>query len=511
MIGRLVSPHFYLPTIRTDATMDGSLYKVDIHIFNQDGHHIALNVRESRFFTITTLEHEILSLLTRDVSSLETLCYRLGRDHAVTEVHRALERLKRKGLLLTNQAAPFEADRPAAPAITCLELNVAQDCNLSCPYCIVENGEHAEPQRMSRQIARKTVDLLLQESRGSPVCRLAFVGGEPLLNFHTIRDAVTYGERQAARYGSRMVFSLSTNGTLLNDESIDFIREHQLWVMVSLDGPPAIHNQLRYTPSGIGSYEIVAAKLSKLLRNCSQQVSLRATITRHSPPVSTLVDYLASFGTRQVILLPVVGNDEAYALDVAGRERLKTEYTNLARCFIAGTPKGDFSEIALLIPYLRHLCSGRKRRIFCGAGTGMLGVCASGELYPCTVLARRKEYRVGDVATGIEWDKLSHWRSYLDVDSKPPCQECWARYICGGGCLASAAKSRGGPLRPVRAECELQRHLIQLAIWVHLELRQKQPEIFLSFLSSQSLDKLDFPDDETDRAEFSTDLRKKPL
>lgn len=461
--------------------MSECLHTVETHCFSQDGQHILLDVRRSRFFAITPLEREILA--APEGIPMETLHVRLGQMYQDTEISRALERLRKRGLLLSHPASPSEVDTLAFPAITHLQLNVAQDCNLRCRYCIVEQGSFGVPrQQMSREVARQAVDLLLRKSVEAVHCTLTFSGGEPLLNFAVIRDAITYSQEQAARYGKQVHYFLKTNGTLFNDENIAYIKEHRIGVKVSLDGPPAIHDRLRPTASGQGSHDIVVAGLSQLLSDYAEQVFIRATLTRYSPPVSELLDYLTGFGASSVKLLHVMANGEDYALDSATREQLKAEYTKLARRFLVGAPVGDFSVADFFAGYMAHFCSGQKRRLFYNAGVELLVVSASGGLYPHPDLAEQEGYRLGHVTTGLDREKLAWWRSLFDVDSRPVCCDCWARYVCGGGCLSAAIKLHGTPHLPIEAECELLRHLIQLAIWVHLELREKHPQVFLSTL-----------------------------
>jgi len=466
--------------------MSEYLHKVEDHCFGQDGRHILLDVRQSRFFAITSLGRDILA--AQEGILLKTLREELTRTHEHTEISRALDRLRKRGILLPHPAPPIEAKTLSPPPITRLEFNVAQDCNLRCRYCFVEQGGFGvQRQRMSQKVARQAVDLLLRESGQAASCSLLFSGGEPMLNFGLIKDTVTYSQERAGRCGKQMEYLLATNGTLFNDESIAFIKEHDMKVQVSVDGPPDVHNRLRSMASGKGSYDIVAANLPTLLADYAGQVAIRATITHHSPPASEILDYLAGFGAGRVSLYYVMANDEDYALDSADRQQLKAEYTKLARRFLAGAPAGDVSLAPFFARYMAHFCSGRKRRTFCGAGIGMLGVSASGRLYTCRDLAEQEEYCVGHVETGLDREKLARWHSYLDVDSKPLCQNCWARYICGGGCLAWAVKSHGSPHWPVKAECDLQQHLIRLAIWVHLELREKHPQVFLSLPGMISL------------------------
>lgn len=461
--------------------MSECLHTVETHYFSQDGCDILLDVRQSRFFAITPLEREILA--AREGIPLETLCGELRQTHEDAEINRALERLKERSVLLPYPTPPVETDALTPLPLTHLTLNVAQDCNLRCRYCIVAQGSFgARRQKMSLEVARQAVDFLLRESGEAGSCELLFFGGEPMLNFAVIKGAVTYSQEQADKRGKQMAYFLFTNGTLFNDESITFIKEHGMKVQISLDGPPAVHDRLRSTASGRGSYEIIAASLPQLLADYARQVIIRATVTRYSPPVAKLLDYLTGFGAGHVKLYHVMADDEGYALDPLALEQLKAEYTGLAQRFLAGAPAGDFSTADFFTPYMAYFCSGQKRRTFCGAGTSMLGVSASGEIYPCPDLAGREEYCVGHVATELDREQLIQWRSYLDVDRKPLCRDCWARYICGGGCLSSAINFRGTPHRPLESECELLRHLIQLAIWVHLELREKHPQVFLSLL-----------------------------
>jgi uncharacterized protein len=450
--------------------MPECLHAVETHCFSQDEQHIALDVRRSRIFALSLLEREILA--APEGAPVETLHVLLGQRYSDSEIRRALERSRKRNLLLSHPAPPEEVSALAFPAITHLQLSAAQDCNLRCRYCIVDQGSFGGPrQRMSKQVASQAVDLLLRESGEAAQCTLNFSGGEPMLNWAVVRDAITYCQEQAARHGKQVHYDLKTNGTLLDDENIAFIKEQRIGVKLSLDGPPAVHDRMRPTMSGRGSHDTVVAGLSQLLRECAEQVSIRATLTRFSPPVSELLDYLSGFGAGRVGLLRVIAQSEDYALDPAAVEHLKAEYTQLARRFLAGAPPGSTAQF--ITGYLTHFRSGQQRRLD-SAGAEYLVVSASGGIYPHPELAEQEGYRLGHVATGLDRDKLAWWRSYLDVDNRRVCRDCWARYICGGGCFSAAIKLQGTPDKPIEPECELIRHLIHLAIWVHLKLREKR-------------------------------------
>jgi uncharacterized protein len=292
-----------------------------------------------------------------------------------------------------------------------------------------------------------------------------------MLNWPVVSDAITHCQEQAAGRGQQVQYVLKTNGTLFDAENLAFIKKQKIGIQLSLDAPPPVHDRMRLTTSRRGSHDIVVAGLSHLLAGCAEQVIIRGTLTRFSPPVSELLDYLNGFGAGSVGLSRVVAQGEDYALDSAARERLKAEYTQLARRFLAGATAGSAAHF--ITGYLAHFRSGQQRHLD-SAGGEYLAVSASGGLYPHPELVEQEGYRLGHVATGLDRDKLAWWRLYLDVDNRPVCRDCWARYICGGGCFSAAIKLQGTPDQPIEAECELIRHLIQLAIWVLLTLREKR-------------------------------------
>jgi uncharacterized protein len=171
--------------------MSECLHPVETHCFRQDEQHIALDVRRSRIFAISLLEWEILA--APEGAPVETLHVLLGQRYPDTEISHALERLRKHNLLLSHPARLEKVGALDFPAITHLQLSAAQDCNLRCRYCIVDQGSFGGPrQRMSSQVARQAVDLLLRESGQTTQCALSFSGGEPMLNWPVVSDAITY-------------------------------------------------------------------------------------------------------------------------------------------------------------------------------------------------------------------------------------------------------------------------------------------------------------------------------
>src|ERR1039458_10062665 len=92
---------------------------------------------------------------------------------------------------------------------------------------------------------------------------------------------------------------------------------------------------------------------------------------------------------------------------------------------------------------------------YCGVAGSYLAVASNGMMYPCFRHLGLDEYRLGDARNGVSDEKrLAFLRSEAaDVDSRPVCRECWARYLCGGGCYADSVFFGLKKRRPQEQHC----------------------------------------------------------
>lgn len=111
-----------------------------------------------------------------------------------------------------------------------LELILTAQCNLRCSYCY----QNVRPVgSMAWATLRVALDTLLASRR--PELSVLFHGGEPLLEFDSIRRAVAYVRRQR-RSGQRIRFGLFTNGLRLTPQVATFLSRHRVRTQLSLDG-----------------------------------------------------------------------------------------------------------------------------------------------------------------------------------------------------------------------------------------------------------------------------------
>lgn len=160
-------------------------------------------------------------------------------------------------------------------------LQVTQNCNFRCSYCIY--SEQINPlqrshsnKRMSWGTAKKAIDFLIAHSSEKDIVDVGFYGGEPLLEFGLIKKCIEYCN--IISESKKITFHITTNGTIVNNQIIEFLIENDVDLMISLDGPSEIHDkQRRFKVNGCGSFDIVFKNL-KIIEDKYPQYSDKITI-----------------------------------------------------------------------------------------------------------------------------------------------------------------------------------------------------------------------------------------
>jgi uncharacterized protein len=140
-------------------------------------------------------------------------------------------------------------------------------CNLDCTYCFYLTKEQLYPGsefRMADDVLEAYVSGLLAAHRGIDEVVVAFQGGEPTLMGVSFFERVLEIERAHAEPGQRILNTLQTNATLIDDDWASFLSEHDFLVGVSIDGPRDVHDAYRVDKGGKPTFDRVMRGLSLL-------------------------------------------------------------------------------------------------------------------------------------------------------------------------------------------------------------------------------------------------------
>lgn len=371
--------------------------------------------------------------------------------------------------------APAIDDQPLEiPPVHALSLAVAQVCNLGCAYCYArEGGFGGAPKSMPLEIAKASVDLMLADKQPGERAHLAFMGGEPLINRDVLRATTLYAAQQAEKRQIQIGFSITTNGTLLNESDAEFFEEHGFAVTVSLDGPPELHDRLRSFKGGRGSFARIRRNVAPLLtRQRRSQVSARVTVTPQHEDLPAILDAFVALGFHSVGFSPMLNSPN-------GREEMSPTdlvkmLDGMVACGIAferHTMDGERYPFANMLQALREIRRGTHRPYPCGAGAGYFGVSAGGELFACHRFVDNGAGAMGSLQAGVDRALQADWLRERHVHRQSPCNGCWARYLCGGGCHHETI------LRERRA-CDYIRGWLHYCLGAYARLSAARPMLF---------------------------------
>ncbi|OKO72125.1 radical SAM protein [Bradyrhizobium sp. NAS96.2] len=326
---------------------------------------------------------------------------------------------------------------PLQIPVRAFSLAIAQKCNLGCTYCYAEGGDFgARPKIMPDDVAVAAAQRLFDGAAPGDTVRLAFLGGEPLMNRTGLRRVTDLAEKIAQSRNINISFSLTTNGTLLTEDDAEFLARHGFTVTVSLDGVGEFHDRLRPFRNGSGSFNKIVARLHPLFERQDRiSLSARVTVTPYNLSLLDTLHALATLGFRSVGFSPVLssptGRGEMTGDDLA---LMLDQMIACGRDFEDHLLSGRFHPFANLATALRELHRGTHRPYPCGAGASYLGVSAEGELAACHRFVNEPEAAFGNVRSGLDQERQTGWLAERHVDRQEPCKSCWARYLCGGGC-----------------------------------------------------------------------------
>lgn len=456
--------------------------KKDWHKFRAGNLRALLDVNTGSLYSIDELTWDILDVY--DGSNREEALSALSPRYETGEIEEAiseLEELRRTGRFARPDRVGSSYVPPEPDHVKALCLLVTNDCNLRCRYCFAKGGR-VDRSRISPEVARRSLDFLFAGLGKRSRCEVDFFGGEPLLVFDVVRDAILYGEKRAEEEGKTIRFTLTTNGILLDDEIVRFLLDHHVSVILSMDGRPKAHDGMRVFPGGRGTYAVVLAKYRRYVlerEGCDLRFHdywVRGTFTRRSLDFAADVEHLVNLGFEKISMEPVIAGEEApYAIREEDLEQLREEYEKLFTFYVRSARSGrGFSFYHFIVPSDGGPCV-YKRLTGCGAGVEYFAVAPSGDLYPCHRFAGHEEFKMGDVFSGIEpgnGDELRRRFSGTHVYSKDICASCWARFYCGGGCHASAYEFNGDISKPYRLGCEIMKMRLEYALLAELALMQ---------------------------------------
>jgi uncharacterized protein len=310
-----------------------------------------------------------------------------------------------------------------------LTLSLTHACNNSCTYCYA--GDKFS-RAMSYATATAAIDLVCA---GAPEkFHLGFFGGEPLLEWDLLRRVTDYARRIAVDRKTDLQLTMTTNGTLLTRDKMEWLYGQGFWVAVSLDGNRVMHDACRPFSSGASSFEATLEGL-----RCALGLDPRTEVIMVADPGN--VGYLSrgiDFILNETSCTRLTVNPNVYAewprdkINLLKRE-LNTSVDRYIRCFKDDRPVYlSFIDNKIIARIKGGLTCGDR----CRFGENELAVAPSGRIYPCERLIGNDtddKICIGTVKDGINREKLKRILAQRGR-SNEECASCAINTICQSHC-----------------------------------------------------------------------------
>jgi uncharacterized protein len=458
---------------------------VNIHKFKVEDIKLLLDVNSGALHIIDDITWDILDMF--DDPSGNDVVYHLKNKYpveSIIEAQKELQSLKDRGLLFTPPAKfPSPSGEDSLP-VKALCLHISHDCNLRCRYCFAKTGGFGRSRsHMSPEVAVKAMDYIAEHSGKRRNLEIDFFGGEPLMNFSSVKAAVNRAHEIEKEKEKNFRFTLTTNAILLTDEIIDYLNEQNISLILSLDGPPEINDLMRVNIDGSGSYNEALPEIKKAVESrAGKNYYIRGTYTKKSLNFSDIVLHLADQGFHNISLEPVVSVDKDYSIEKSDIPLIYQEYDKLVKIYIKRIKQGKpFNFFHFNLEIFKGPCLLRRLK-GCGAGTEYLAVTPEGHLYPCHQLVNYEDFKLGDLQIGIKREDIRKTFHKMTVFEKEKCPDCWARFFCSGGCYASAYSINKDIKIPDETGCALQKKRIECALGIQAILKRENINFRQGFL-----------------------------
>ena len=357
-------------------------------------------------------------------------------------------------------------------------LSLTHRCNMACRYCYAGNSKKPD---MTLDMAKHCIDTTLTWLPVDGKFDLGFFGGEPLLRFDLIQELVAYTYRRTRETSTPVQICITTNGTLVSPEMLDYFADQSIRICFSLDGRQETHDRNRRYKDGRGSFAEVVRNLEMAIDRLDL-VEVNTVIGPESlADLPQTLDFFLGLG------VPVIHfNPDIMAKWPAGAyTRFDDIYRQAAERYIASFRRG--TEIALNLidsKAILFVKGGYTQRDRCSMGDGEWGIAPSGNIYACERFIGKDDdptFRLGNIKTGLDLERRCALRSKRG-NSRLECGTCFYNRFCMSWCGCTNWFMSGASDMPAPVLCAMEKAAIEAARYAFETLVKEDNDLFADHL-----------------------------
>jgi uncharacterized protein len=354
-------------------------------------------------------------------------------DNLTSEENNLLEPFFRDKIL-TNES---ERNAVCPPHPSLFVLHSTDDCSLFCDYCYAGSGKSRK--KMSPETGKKVIDRVV-EFNPSIQIGIEFHGGEPTMNLDLISSVLEYGDRFSLKNGRKMFrYTVQSNGINFTEDFFDLLKRRDFNLGISLDGPREYHDLNRKYASGRGSFDDVFSTIQELQL---RKIGFGTICVVKDPSVlACYPDFMVRYNISSVKFNPYFNQGRAkdfqldvgsYSMGMLGLFDRLVELNNIGGRY-------NVSDLSILV---RNLIREKRdymcMRFPCGAGSSMLSVGVSGEVYPCEEMNGNNNLVLGNIFNESINEIINKPLNLIikrrRLEDISECRDCFASNYCLVSC-----------------------------------------------------------------------------
>lgn len=344
-------------------------WKDKMLLTNEQGRYILLGKRD--FLNLVNKRYDLLSKEILQTLKDRFFIYDIDEDVFIEKVANAYR---------DNKQYLFSA--------TSLHIFVMTNaCNMCCVYCQAQDSAQEKKGKMQEMTAKAAVDIALQSP--NEYLTFEFQGGEPLLNFKTIKYIVEYSEQN--KNHKQIQYSLVTNTLLLNEEMIQFFKKYDVSISTSLDGCKEVHNSNRPKIDGDGTYDYVSRNIKWLQSNDIQVGAIETTTKISLKNAEKIIETYHNLGLNHLFIRPLtpLGYAKEHWAEIGYEpEEFLKFYKQCILILLEHNRNGIRMSEGHARIFLKKILTGYSENYMelrspCGAGIGQMAYYYDGNIYTC--------------------------------------------------------------------------------------------------------------------------------
>ena len=402
-------------------------WKDKMLLTNEQGRYILLGKRD--FVNLVNKRYDLLSEETLQKLKDRFFIYDIDEDVFIEKVANAYR---------DNKQYLFSA--------TSLHIFVLTNaCNMCCVYCQAQDSAQEKKGKMQEITAKAAVDIALQSP--NEYLTFEFQGGEPLLNFETIKYIVEYSEQN--KNHKQIQYSLVTNTLLLDEEMIQFFKKYDVSISTSLDGCKEVHNSNRPKIDGDGTYDYFRKNIKWLQSNDIQVGAIETTTKISLKNAEKIIETYHNLGLTHLFIRPLtpLGYAKEHWSEIGYEpEEFLEFYKQCILILLEHNRNGIRMSEGHARIFLKKILTGYSENYMelrspCGAGIGQMAYYYDGNIYTCDegrMVAEMGDqmFRLGNVNHSTYDDLMENRVCKVTcqasvLESLPGCCDCVYHPYCG--------------------------------------------------------------------------------